>query len=197
MRDTLPKPENLSALFLKLIIAVASPHIKQIFFDGERVCMIICFKRSKMILATIVVLLIIPAIMAVSKHICPEDTAKAVSTVFENQATSDKALVYLFMDRIQEQSDEFYAPYYTISPTVAYYFTSVKEVREDGANLYITFSMLPYIGPHDTIGKDEITFLINHSGEITPAGLRHLRNYPLPDNLANIARGPLPPITNY
>ena len=61
--------------------------------------MIICFKRSKMILATIVVLLIIPAIMAVSKYICPEDTAKAVSTVFENQATSDKALVYLFMDR--------------------------------------------------------------------------------------------------
>ena len=159
--------------------------------------MIICFKCSKIILAAIVVLLIISAIIAVSKHICLEDTAKAVSTVFENQTTSDKAQVYLFMDRIQEQSDEFYAPYYTISPTVAYYLTSVKEVREDGANLYITFSMLPYIGPHDTIGKDEITFLINHSGEITPAGLRHLRNYPLPDNLANIARGPLPPITNY
>ena len=119
--------------------------------------MIICFKRSKMILATIVVLLIIPAIMAVSKHICPEDTAKAVSTVFENQATSDKALVYLFMDRIQEQSDEFYAPYYTISSTIAYYFASVKEVREDGANLYITFSTLPYIGPHDTMGEDEIS----------------------------------------
>ena len=98
--------------------------------------MIICFKRSKIILAAIVALLIISATIAVSKHMRLEDTAKAVSTFFEIQTASDKALVYLFMERIQEQCDEFYASYYTISPTIAYYLTSVKEVREDGTNLY-------------------------------------------------------------
>ncbi|MCI2105790.1 MAG: DUF3888 domain-containing protein [Intestinimonas sp.] len=119
--------------------------------------------------------------------------AKTALATFEEQPAKDKLLVYIFLDAIQGQSDQFYAPYYTISPTNAYYSTTVKEVQEDGVTVDITFSTLPYIGPHDTIGEDEITFHVTHSGEITPMSFKHLKSYPLPDNLRSIEKGALPP----
>lgn len=111
------------------------------------------------------------------------------------QTAEDMALTYIFMDRLQKQSNDFYDPYYTINPTISYYMTEVKEAKEQGAGVYITFYTLPYIGPHDTVGEDEITFFVRRTGEITPSGLKHLKSYPLPENLSDIEKGELPPVS--
>lgn len=126
-------------------------------------------------------------------HIRQSISSKTAFATFEEQGVEDKLLVYVFSDAIREQSDQFYAPSYTLSPTNAYYSTTVKEVQEYGVNVDITFFTLPYIGPHDTIGEDEITFHVTHSEEITPISFRHLKSYPLPDNLRNIEKRALPP----
>ena len=157
--------------------------------------MVICLKRPKRILLILAAVLIATVIAAAFRFMDCAHTAKAASTVFEGQAVEDKVLIYLFSDRIQEQSNAFYAPYYTIQPSIAYYLTAVKEIKSEGTRFYITFATLPYLGPHDTIGEDEITFRVDPSGAVTPAGFRHLKNHSLPDNLSNLAKGLLPPIT--
>ena len=153
--------------------------------------MILRFRRAHIIAAVFTVLVIAAAVL-VLQHGNAEDSVLADA---KDQTACEKALIYLFMDSIQKQSDDFYGPYYTENPEIAYFTTTVKEVREEGSVLYITFSTLPYIGPHDTIGEDEITFSLTSSGEITPIGLKHVKNYALPDNLADMLRGTLPPIT--
>ena len=154
--------------------------------------MIIHIRHAKALFITLAVFLAALGTVSFS-HIQQGGPAKTALATFEEQSAKDKLLVYVFLDAIREQSDQFYAPYYTISPTNAYYSTTVKEVQEDGANADITFSTLPYIGPHDTIGEDEITFQATPSGEITPISFKHLKSYPLPDNLRNIEKGALPP----
>ena len=154
--------------------------------------MMIHIKHAKAVFIVLAVFLAALATIAFS-YIQQSNPAKTALATFEEQSAKDKLLVYVFSDAIREQSDQFYVPYYTISPTNAYYSTTVKEVQEDGANVDITFSTLPYIGPHDTIGEDEITFHVTPFGEITPISFKHLKSYPLPDNLSNIEKGALPP----
>ncbi|MGN0969086.1 MAG: DUF3888 domain-containing protein [Oscillospiraceae bacterium] len=156
--------------------------------------MVIRLKRPRTRSLALVLLCFLFTAAAVLQHLYYDYTAKMVSVPFEEQQISEKLLTYLFISGIQEQSEQFYEPYYTISPSVAYYSTTVKELQEDGTNICITFTVLPYIGPHDTIGEDEVTFCIDHSGAITDTRFRHLRNYSLPDNLSHLKKG-LPPVS--
>ena len=157
--------------------------------------MVICIKRSRAVAVMLVLLLFLSTATTVFRNIHHTDAAKTVSAPFEEQQISEKLLVYLFLKEIQEQSNLFYAPYYTVSPTVSYYFTTVTEIQEDGANICITFTSLPYIGPHDAIGEDGVTFCVNHSGEIIDMEFKHLKSYSLPDNLSYLEKGALPPVS--
>ena len=156
--------------------------------------MVIRLKRPHIRSIMLVLLCFLFIAAAVLQHLYDDYTAKMVSVPFEEQQVNEKLLVYLFISSIQEQSDQFYEPYYTMAPAIAYYFTTVKEIREDGANIYLTFTSFPYLGPHDSIGEDEITFCIDHSGEITDTQFRHLRNYSLPDHLSHLKKA-LPPVS--
>ena len=144
------------------------------------------------------ILIIVIALLAITVTTCffhdqQSTSAEAAIAAFDEQSSENKLLVYIFLDAIQEQSNQFYEPYYTIAPTVAYYSTYVSNIKDNGANIEVTFFSLPYIGPHDTIGEDEITFQARHTGEITPISFRHLKSYSLPDNLITLQKA-LPPV---
>ncbi len=124
-----------------------------------------------------------------------KDGGKEVSSLFEEQSLSEQLLVYLFVPRLQAQSDLFYEPYYTLLPTIPHYFTTVKAVEEAGANICITFALFPYMGPHNPIGEDEVMFCVDHSGKIVEVEFKHLKNDALPDSLNHMTKGTLPPIS--
>ena len=156
--------------------------------------MVICFKRTHVIWMMAALLLAGSAgIAGLTGH---GYAAEAATAAFEERPDCEKLLVYLFLGRVQEQIGSFYVPYYTISPTVAYYSTSVKELRERGTDICVTFTAFPYIGPHDTIGEDEVTFCVDRSGEIVETSFRHLKNYALPEYLSQMEKGSLPPVSD-
>lgn len=154
--------------------------------------MVIHVNRSKVILFILIALLILCAVRCSFLNL-QNTSVRAAMTPFDKQSEESKLLVYLLLDEIREQSDLFYEPYYTISPIIAYYSTVVSDIKDNGANIEITFHSSPYIGPHDTIGEDEITFQVKHTGEIVPIAFRHLRSHPLPDNLISLQKA-LPPV---
>lgn len=134
--------------------------------------------------------------MAAADLLCGhEGKAVITSNSIEHESLEHSALVYLLTNELQEHTDRFYEPYYTLHPTIAYYMTTVKNVSNQDGQINITFSTLPYIGPHDTIGEDEITLGIRHSGEIALVDFKHLKSYPLPENLRSLEKGALPPAT--
>ncbi|NLU23564.1 MAG: hypothetical protein GXW99_02350 [Clostridiales bacterium] len=156
--------------------------------------MVIYIKWPKVILFALMALFLVFTALCLH-HAYSESSSRAVmqTSSFDEQSEEDKLLVYVFLDAIREQSNLFYEPYYTQLPQVTYDGTYKKSVEESGVNSKITFVSLPYIGPHDTIGEDEITFEVNRSGKIVSADLKHLVSYSLPDNLLSIQKE-LPPI---
>ena len=81
------------------------------------------------------------------------------------------------------------------SPAVANYSATVQEIQEGGATICITFTILPYIGPHEALGEDAVAFCVNLSGGIMDMAFKHLKSYSLPDNPRHLERGRLPPVS--
>lgn len=102
------------------------------------------------------------------------------------------ALVTTYLKELQEASNQYYADYLAASPQIAYYETSVKEITSEGSKIYIVFSTRPYIGPHDAVGEDEITFSVDHAGTIRLETFDHIKGYSLPDTLKDLLKRPIP-----
>lgn len=104
----------------------------------------------------------------------------------ESSNNCDNLLINTYLSRIIEASDEFYKEYYAILPIVNYYSIQVKEYISDSRLSQITFTSYPYLGPHDTIGVDEITYTADYIGNVELKSFIHLESYHLPDNLKNL-----------
>lgn len=104
----------------------------------------------------------------------------------ENSNNCDSLLVNTYLTRIIDASDEYYKEYYAILPIVNYYSIQVKKYISDSRLSQITFTSFPYLGPHDTIGIDEITYTADYLGNVELISFIHLESYHLPDNLKNL-----------
>jgi len=110
----------------------------------------------------------------------------------DKQDDYKQLLVNTYLTKIIEASDNFYDEYYTISPIVNYYSVNVKNIFSYNRKNYITFTSLPYLGPHDTIGIDEITFSADYLGNVTLEKFNHIISHHLPDNLKGLEKKRVP-----
>lgn len=109
---------------------------------------------------------------------------QAITTMqsFDGKDEYNQLLVNTYITQIIEASNQFYEEYYTSLPIVNYYSVFVEEVFSDNRIKYVTFKAMPYLGPHDTIGVDEITFSADYLGNVKLEKFNHLESYHLPEN---------------
>lgn len=116
---------------------------------------------------------------------------------YQTEAECNKLLINTYLNAIQQATNVFYSQYYTINPTVSFYVVTVKEIKyekKSGTNIncLITFISEPYIGPHDSIGKDEITFSASYTGDVAIENFEHILSYHLPEHLKDLEKKTLP-----
>ena len=117
-----------------------------------------------------------------------QDEVMTTSNMQTSHTSEDynQLLVNTYLSKIEEASNDFYDIYYTISPVVNYYSVFMKNIISDNNTYYVTFTSQPYLGPHDTIGIDEITFLADYRGNVKLENFNHIISYHLPDNLKDL-----------
>lgn len=111
------------------------------------------------------------------------------------QSDCNMALINTYLKNIQDASDDFYNEYLTISPRVDYYNVKVKKISSDNSTnptILITFICEPFVGPHETIGTDEISFSADYLGNIKLKEFKHIVSYSLPNNLKSLLKKPIP-----
>lgn len=98
-------------------------------------------------------------------------------------------LINTYLKYIQDASDNFYKGYFTISPTVAYYYVWVEKISVDSSTnptSIVTFISMPFVNAHWTVGIDEITFSADYVGNIKLKKFKHIISYYLPEHLKNL-----------
>lgn len=122
----------------------------------------------------------------------PADPCSNRVESYDKQTSCQKLLVNTYLPYIREVSHEFYAEYYTEKPETEYSTTTVKEIIPKKNFVKVIFTTKPYLGSHDTIGIDEITFSADQNGTIRLEGFDHIKTYELPENLKNLQLKPVP-----
>jgi len=111
---------------------------------------------------------------------------------YESQSVCKKALVNTYLNDIEQATIDFYSEYFTTEPRVQYFVITVKKISSVNSTSFITFISEPFIGPHITIGKDEITFSANFTAEVKLSEFNHIISYTLPDHLKSLASKRIP-----
>lgn len=104
----------------------------------------------------------------------------------------------LMIKDIQKAVDNYYLEYLFNSPQIEVYehksSTKVLDIGYDSNNnLYlITIEVHPYIGAHNTIGHDRITFEISGSANVKVREFKHIKSFELVPWLKDELKKPFP-----
>ena len=97
----------------------------------------------------------------------------------------------LLLQNIQEAVSNYYSDYLTTSPLVYPY--QIKILNMERTNGYrgfvflITLEVTPVVGPHNPVGRDQLTFSITPS-EVKLKEFKHMETYELPPNWQDIIK---------
>lgn len=97
--------------------------------------------------------------------------------------TKDELIIALFMDNIIADSSKFYDNYFPDGLGYINYEYKIKDIKKEGepVNIYITFEGTPIVGPHISVGDDEITYKVDVFGNKTLEKFVHKKSYKIPE----------------
>ncbi|MGE4352861.1 MAG: DUF3888 domain-containing protein [Oscillospiraceae bacterium] len=109
-------------------------------------------------------------------------------------------VITLLMPPVRVAVHRYYEPYLEIEPTVLPYSGSKiiaiqggEGIHEGVYNSYytVTLDVLPYVGPHLSVGKDRLTLSVRPDG-VWVTNYEHLESYELTPNYQTLLKKPLP-----
>jgi hypothetical protein len=87
----------------------------------------------------------------------------------------DGMILTVFRDDLQQAVDSYYDS--QLGVAVANYTGDIISLTHTSHGYYIKFRIYPYVGPHNTVGTDEIGYFVSNSGNITLKDYVHIKDY--------------------
>ena len=128
------------------------------------------------------VICILPSTRNIGKSVAAEDSLMTYpfTSDWNTLPLSDVALVNSYLGHIRDACQAFYTERNEEIPTVSWYYVTLKELKaashSTNPTVHITFTLMPYVGAHNPVGVDEVTFAASHTGEITLVAYRRVED---------------------
>lgn len=100
----------------------------------------------------------------------------------------ERLIKLVFLKELQEASNSYYKDYYTINPTVEYFSSTIDKIYREQGLTYVNFTILPFLGPHETVGIDTVTLSVDTWGTVTMVKYTHTGDFKLPPNLSDLQK---------
>lgn len=133
---------------------------------------------------------------------CLANENKANQIELNDSLRLSNIVLTLLMPEIQNAVNTFYSPYLKELPKVEPFLELKGIVDISGGELIhqnilnsyyvITVEVLPFLGAHNSVGKDRIILNITNKGIVTVEKYTHIESYELMPNLQNLIIKPLP-----
>ena len=96
---------------------------------------------------------------------------------------------------VDKAIDNYYGEYMTYLPSEDTWDYRILNIERPSPGKYyytVRLEVLPYVGPHLTVGRDRITMKINLNGVVESVQLDHLESHELPSYYQDIIKKKLP-----
>ena len=88
-----------------------------------------------------------------------------------------ETLTVSLLKELQQASNRYYDGSYSVFPTVELVTTKLEQICKQEGKTILEFKIMPFIGPHNTVGVDHITLSLDHRGNVTVLDYQHSENF--------------------
>ena len=104
-----------------------------------------------------------------------------------NEGSYD-AVKTLLMPYIVKEIADFYEQYLTYTPMEDPWHIKLIGFEQAGYHFMVKLKVEPYIGPHNSVGIDYITFKIDALGKVSIENFEHIKSFPIAPNYQGIIK---------
>ncbi len=152
--------------------------------------------RKILIIIFILGLILIPLSEYTNLKGADNDIKPLLNNLKQNKETSEvlhqNVIITLLQPYTSKAINSYYEKYLTFIPREDPWFIKVMDVSRlpggSGFNFNIKLEVSPYIGPHNSVGIDHITYKVKPSGEVTIEKFEHIKSFPISPNYQNIIK---------
>lgn len=113
----------------------------------------------------------------------------SIEAVSEEDLKS-QAILALLHNNIEEDLSAYYDQYFTVPLEYFLYSMQLMHIQPAKPGYEMVVGVTPVIGPHDSVGYDELTYVVDYSGNLTLKQHKHIKDYELPDRYKNLQTAP-------
>lgn len=102
-----------------------------------------------------------------------------VQTMSANAETDiyKETLTVSLLKELQQASNRYYDGSYSVFPTVELATTELEQIYKQEGKIILEFKIMPFIGPHNTVGVDHLTLSLDNRGNVTVLDYQHSENF--------------------
>lgn len=101
---------------------------------------------------------------------------QTISTSVESDMY-EEALIRSLLNKLQQASNSYYEGSYPVHPTVEQDTTELIQIYKQNGKTILEFKIMPFIGPHNTVGIDYPTLSVDRNGNIMVLEYRHFDDF--------------------
>jgi hypothetical protein len=109
--------------------------------------------------------------------------------VVSNEDLYHDIFISLLMPYIDRAIEYFYDDYLTYLPGEDPWSVIILDIeRPQSFQFVIKLEVVPYVGPHNSVGIDHITFRVNASGKVEMEKFEHVKSFDIAPNYKSIIK---------
>jgi hypothetical protein len=114
-------------------------------------------------------------------------TTSSMEAVSEEDLKS-QAILALLQTNIGKDLGKYYDKYFTVPLEYFLYEMRLMHIQPVQSGYEMVVGVTPVIGPHDSVGYDELTYVVDYAGNLTLKQHKHIKDYELPDRYKDIQK---------
>lgn len=88
-----------------------------------------------------------------------------------------EALTVSMLKELQQASNRYYDGSYSVFPTVELAAAELEQIYKQEGKTILEFKIMPFIGPHNTVGIDHLTLSLDNRGNVKILDYQHSENF--------------------
>lgn len=137
------------------------------------------------------VLLFMFAIILCTTDYIQQKKVETLSTeAVSEEDIKSQAILALLHNNIEEDLSVYYDQYFTVPLEYFLYSMQLMHIQLAGSGYEMVVGVTPVIGPHNSVGYDELTYVVDYAGNLTLKQHKHIKDYELPDRYKDLQTSP-------
>lgn len=135
-----------------------------------------------------ILLIMFAVILCTADYMEHKKLATSSMEAVSEEDLKSQAILALLKTNIEKDLGKYYDKYFTVPLEYFLYEMQLMHIQAVQSGYEMVVGITPVIGPHDSVGYDELMYVVDYAGNLTLKLHKHIKDYELPDRYKDIQK---------